>query len=108
MKTVTIDTKKFALVLTALMAAGIDIGTIISYMLDLVLGGPQHDWGNAISVEIRKVVDNLIADPIGFGLNVAVDVTIVSLLFKLAGWMITMFGGKKSIQVAPGVRWRYA
>ena len=104
---VTINTKKMVLVIAALMSAGVDVQTLTSYFLDLVFGGPSHDWGNAISVEIEKVVNAMINDPLGWTLNIAVDLTMIYAAFSLVGWLITMFGGKKSVRIAKGITWRF-
>ena len=107
MKNVTLNSKKVAILIIALNAAGIQMGTLVSYFLDLVFGGPNHDWGNAISSNIRGVVDKLEADPLGWTLNVAVDVGVAYAAFALVGYLVTMFGGKKSIQIAKGVTWKF-
>ena len=104
---VTLNTKKMAILITALNSAGVATGTIIGYLLDLVLGGPKHNWQNAIAVNIRNVVDSIEQDPLGWTMNVAVDVGILYLLFAVVGKAVVMMGGKKSIQIAKGVTWKF-
>jgi len=106
-KNITINTKKMAIIFAALNGAGLNTSTLLTYFLDLVLGGPKHDWGNAISTEIRKIADRMVKDPVGLSLDVAVDVATTALVFQLAGMLVTALGGKKSIQIAPGVTWRF-
>ena len=107
MKNVTINTKKMVLVITALLSAGVNVGTLVTYFMDLVTGGPKHDWQNAIAVNIRNVVDAMIDDPLGWTLNIAVDVSLMYAAFKIVGFIISFFGGRKSIQIAKGVTWRF-
>ena len=94
--------------MAALNGAGIATSTIINYLLDLVFGGPTHDWGNLVSVEIRKLATKIQTDPIGFSMDIAVDVTMVTFFFKILAWVIKLFGGKTSMKIAPGVTWRWA
>jgi len=105
---VVLNTKKMAIVIAALVGAGINVDTLISYLIDLVTGGPKHDWGNAIATEIRGVVDRMIEDPIGWSMGVALDVTLIYAAFGLLSMIIKAAGGKKSVQIAKGVTWRFA
>lgn len=107
MKNITINTKQMIIVFSALTGAGIRVDTLISYLLDLVFGGPNHDFGNAIAVEIRGVVTRMMADPIGFATGVAVDVAIASAVLAAAGYLVRMMGGKTSIRIAKGVTWKF-
>jgi hypothetical protein len=107
-KNVVINTKKMAIIIAALNAAGIGWDTLATYLIDLMTGGPSHDYGNFFKVEFTKIINAIKDDPIGWTLGIAVDVTFVVVAFKLLGWVISAFGGRKSVQIAKGVRWTWA
>ena len=106
-KNITLNSKKVAILIRALNSAGINMATLATYFLDLIFGGPKHDWGNALKTNIVGVVDQLEKDPLGWTLNVAVDVGVAYAAFALVGYLVSMVGGKKSIQIAPGVTLRF-
>ena len=105
---VTINTKKLAIIMAALVGAGIRIDTLVSYLVGTVLRGESHDYGNFVAVEIEKVVNKMVSDPIGVSAGVAIDVTLIYAMFAILGKIITMAGGKKSIRIAKGITWRFA
>jgi hypothetical protein len=106
-KNIVINTKKMAIIIAALNGAGIAWDTLVMYVIDLMTGGPSHDYGNFFKVELTKIINAIRDDPIGWSLGIAVDVTVVTVAFKLIGFVITAFGGRKSVQIAPGVRWTW-